>query len=100
MWERSKRCRFSRRVILGIGRLDRQQNCNKQCEGMILYIILGIVLAVVGGWHFRTFGGSGVTELNISRLAMAVVGAIVVMLVYQRSDVQPKRSNGRLAVLH
>jgi len=55
---------------------------NKRGEGLILDIILGIVGAVVGGWLFRTFGGSGVTGLNIYSLAVAVVGAIAVLLVY------------------
>jgi uncharacterized membrane protein YeaQ/YmgE (transglycosylase-associated protein family) len=55
---------------------------NKRGEGLILDIILGIVGAVVGGWLFRNFGASGVTGLNIYSLAVAVVGAIIVLLVY------------------
>ncbi|MBZ5600912.1 MAG: GlsB/YeaQ/YmgE family stress response membrane protein [Acidobacteriia bacterium] len=55
---------------------------NKQGEGLILDIILGIVGAVVGGWLFRMFGGTGVTGLNIYSLAVAVVGAVVVLVVY------------------
>ena len=55
---------------------------NRQGEGLILDIILGIVGAVVGGWLFRTFGASGVTGLNVYSLAVAVLGAIVVLVVY------------------
>jgi uncharacterized membrane protein YeaQ/YmgE (transglycosylase-associated protein family) len=55
---------------------------NKRGEGLILDILLGIVGAVVGGWLFRTFGASGVSGLNLYSLAVAVVGAIVVLLVY------------------
>jgi uncharacterized membrane protein YeaQ/YmgE (transglycosylase-associated protein family) len=55
---------------------------NKRGEGVIRDIILGIVGAVVGGWLFRTLGASGVTGLNIYSLIVAVVGAIVVLLVY------------------
>jgi len=55
---------------------------NKQGEGIILDIILGVVGAVVGGWLFRTFGASGVTGLNLYSLLVAVIGAIVVLLVY------------------
>ena len=55
---------------------------NKQGEGLILDIVLGIVGAVVGGWLFGMVGGSGVTGLNLYSLAVAVVGAIVVLLVY------------------
>jgi uncharacterized membrane protein YeaQ/YmgE (transglycosylase-associated protein family) len=49
---------------------------------VILDIILGVVGAVVGGWLFGIFGGSGVTGLNLYSLLVAVVGAIVVLVVY------------------
>ncbi|HEY7307404.1 MAG TPA: GlsB/YeaQ/YmgE family stress response membrane protein [Bryobacteraceae bacterium] len=55
---------------------------NKKGEGMFLDIILGIIGAIVGGYLFRLFGGSGVTGLNIYSLIVAVVGAIVVLLIY------------------
>lgn len=70
-------------VILGlIAGFIGSKIVNKRGEGLILDIILGIVGAVVGGWLFRNFGASGVTGLNIYSLAVAVVGAIVVLLVY------------------
>ena len=55
---------------------------NKSGEGFFLDIILGIVGAVVGGWLFSFFGGHGVTGLNIYSLVVAVLGAIVVLVVY------------------
>jgi len=55
---------------------------NKQGEGLILDIILGIVGAIVGGWLFNTLGAHGVTGLNLYSLAVAVIGAIVVLVVY------------------
>ncbi len=55
---------------------------NKSGEGFFVDIILGIVGAVVGGWLFSFFGAHGVTGLNIYSLAVAVVGAIVVLVVY------------------
>src|SRR6202171_1761327 len=55
---------------------------NKRGEGMILDIVLGIVGAIVGGWLFNTFGASGVTGLNLYSLLVAVVGAVVVLVVY------------------
>jgi uncharacterized membrane protein YeaQ/YmgE (transglycosylase-associated protein family) len=55
---------------------------NKKGEGLILDIILGIVGAIVGGWLFSTFGASGVTGLNLYSFAVAVIGAIVVLVVY------------------
>ena len=55
---------------------------NKRGEGLILDIVLGIVGAVVGGWLFTAFGSSGVTGFNLYSLLVAVVGAIVVLVVY------------------
>ena len=55
---------------------------NKRGEGLILDIVLGVVGAVVGGWLFNMFGSSGVTGLNLYSLVVAVVGAIVVLVVY------------------
>lgn len=55
---------------------------NKSGEGVFLDIILGIVGAVVGGWLFSAFGMSRVTGLNIYSLLVAIVGAVVVLVVY------------------
>lgn len=55
---------------------------NKKGEGVILDVILGIVGALVGGWLFNRFGAAGVTGLNLYSLLVAVVGAVVVLLVY------------------
>ena len=55
---------------------------NKHGDGLILDIVLGIVGAVVGGYLFNTFGASGVTGLNLYSLIVAVVGAILVLLIY------------------
>jgi uncharacterized membrane protein YeaQ/YmgE (transglycosylase-associated protein family) len=55
---------------------------NKSGEGMLLDIVLGIVGAFVGGWLFNTMGHSGVTGLNIYSMFVAVVGAVVVLVLY------------------
>lgn len=55
---------------------------NKSGEGLILDILLGIVGAVVGGWLFNRFGQAGVTGLNLYSILVAVVGAVVVLLIY------------------
>ena len=55
---------------------------NKRGEGLLLDILLGIVGAVVGGWLFSLMGASRVTGLNLYSLLVAVVGAIVVLVVY------------------
>jgi uncharacterized membrane protein YeaQ/YmgE (transglycosylase-associated protein family) len=55
---------------------------NKTGEGVIMDIVLGIVGAVVGGWLFNTFGHIGVTGVNLYSILVAVVGAIVVLVIY------------------
>jgi uncharacterized membrane protein YeaQ/YmgE (transglycosylase-associated protein family) len=55
---------------------------NKSGQGLILDIVLGIVGAVVGGWLFAFFGAEGVTGLNLYSMAVAVVGAVVLLFIY------------------
>jgi uncharacterized membrane protein YeaQ/YmgE (transglycosylase-associated protein family) len=55
---------------------------NRTGEGFVLDIVLGIVGAVVGGWLFNRFGAAGVSGLNLYSLLVAVVGAVVVLVVY------------------
>ena len=38
--------------------------------------------ALVGGFLFALFGASGVTGLNIYSMIVAIVGAVVVLLIY------------------
>jgi uncharacterized membrane protein YeaQ/YmgE (transglycosylase-associated protein family) len=56
---------------------------NKSGEGMFLDIALGVVGAIVGGFIFSAFGATGITGLNIWSLIVAVIGAIVVLVVYR-----------------
>jgi len=55
---------------------------NKSGEGVLLDIGLGVVGAVVGGWLFNVFGMVGVSGLNLYSLLVAVLGAVVVLVVY------------------
>lgn len=55
---------------------------NKTGEGLLLDIVLGIVGAVVGGFIFNAMGSSGVTGVNLYSLLVAVIGAVVVLLLY------------------
>jgi uncharacterized membrane protein YeaQ/YmgE (transglycosylase-associated protein family) len=56
---------------------------NKTGEGLILDIILGVVGAVLGGYLFNLFGAQGVTGLNLWSLLVAVIGAVVVLMIYR-----------------
>jgi uncharacterized membrane protein YeaQ/YmgE (transglycosylase-associated protein family) len=55
---------------------------NRTGEGLILDIVLGIVGAMVGGFLFNELGAAGVSGLNLYSMFVAVVGAIVVLLLY------------------
>jgi uncharacterized membrane protein YeaQ/YmgE (transglycosylase-associated protein family) len=55
---------------------------NRGGEGPLLDIVLGIVGAFVGGFLFNMIGHSGVTGFNLYSILVAVVGAIVVLVIY------------------
>jgi uncharacterized membrane protein YeaQ/YmgE (transglycosylase-associated protein family) len=55
---------------------------DKQGQVFWLNMALGIVGALVGGFLFTFFGASGVTGLNLYSMIVAIVGAIVVLLIY------------------
>lgn len=55
---------------------------NKSGEGVLLDIVLGIVGAVVGGFLFNTFGAAGVTGFNIWSIFVAVIGAVILLVLY------------------
>jgi uncharacterized membrane protein YeaQ/YmgE (transglycosylase-associated protein family) len=55
---------------------------NHRGDGMIVDILLGIVGAMIGGWLFHYFGEAGVTGLNLHSLLVAVVGAVVLLVLF------------------
>ncbi len=70
-------------IILGlIAGFIASKLVNRSGEGVFLDIILGIVGGVVGGWLFSFFGADGVTGFNIYSMVVAVIGAIVVLVIY------------------
>jgi uncharacterized membrane protein YeaQ/YmgE (transglycosylase-associated protein family) len=44
--------------------------------------VLGVVGAIVGGFIFSAVGSTGITGLNLWSMFVAVVGAVVVLVVY------------------
>lgn len=61
---------------------------DKQGQGFWLNIVLGIVGALIGGFLFSLLGAGGVTGLNVYSLIVAVVGSIVVLLIYNAATGQ------------
>lgn len=70
-------------IILGlIAGFIASQLVNQRGTGIIFDIVLGIIGAIVGGWLFSFFGAGEVTGLNLYSLIVAVVGAVVLLLIY------------------
>jgi uncharacterized membrane protein YeaQ/YmgE (transglycosylase-associated protein family) len=70
-------------IILGlIAGFIASKIVNKQGEGLFLDIVLGIVGAIVGGWLFAFFGAAGVTGINLYSMVVAIIGAVIVLVVY------------------
>ncbi len=55
---------------------------NRGGEGLVLDIVLGVLGAVVGGWVFTFFGADGVTGFNLYSMIVAVIGAVIVLVIY------------------
>lgn len=55
---------------------------NKTGGSLVLDLVLGVVGAMAGGFLFNQFGAAGVTGLNLYSLLVAVVGAVIVLVIY------------------
>jgi uncharacterized membrane protein YeaQ/YmgE (transglycosylase-associated protein family) len=56
---------------------------NKAGEGLLLDIVLGIAGAFVGGFIFTSvLGHKGVTGFNLYSMFVAIIGAIVLLVLY------------------
>jgi uncharacterized membrane protein YeaQ/YmgE (transglycosylase-associated protein family) len=73
-------------ILLGLGLgLILRKIVSTTGEGTVVDILLGIVGAVLGGWLFNLFGGTGVTGFNIDSIysaGIAALGAIILMALY------------------
>ena len=79
-------------IILGlISGFIASKIVNRAGEGAILDIVLGVIGAVVGGWLFHAFGAPGVTGFNLYSMLVAIIGAIVVLVLYHAIAGRPTR---------
>ena len=70
-------------IILGlIAGFVASKIVNREGEGIILDIVLGIVGAVIGGWIMAFVGGQGVTGLNLYSILVTIGGAIVLLVIF------------------
>jgi uncharacterized membrane protein YeaQ/YmgE (transglycosylase-associated protein family) len=70
-------------IILGlIAGFIASKIVNKTGQGFFVDIVLGIVGAIVGGFIFSALGGSGITGFNLYSMIVAIIGAIIVLVIY------------------
>ena len=70
-------------IILGlISGFVASKIVNKAGAGFFLDIALGVVGAIVGGFIFSAFGASGITGFNLYSMIVAIIGAVIVLVVY------------------
>lgn len=73
-------------ILLGLGLgLIASKVVSTTGEGTVVDILLGVVGAIVFGWLFNFFGGTGVTGFDIDSLysvAAAAAGGIIFLLLY------------------
>ena len=55
---------------------------NRTGRGIVLDIVLGVIGALIGGSLFNALGGVGITGFNLWSLFVAVIGAVLVLVIY------------------
>ena len=55
---------------------------NRRGEGFLGDILVGAVGAFVGGFLFHMVGHTGVTGINLYSIFVAVIGAVVVLVIW------------------
>ena len=59
-------------------------------RGVVMDIVLGIVGAVIGGSLFNTLGMPGASGFNLYSLLVAVIGAVVLLVLYHALSRAPR----------
>ncbi|MGQ0794254.1 MAG: GlsB/YeaQ/YmgE family stress response membrane protein [Deltaproteobacteria bacterium] len=72
-------------IIFGLiaGALAKMIMPGKDPGGFIVTVVIGIVGAVVGGYIGTFLGFGQVTGFNFGSLVIAIVGAVVLLIVYR-----------------
>ncbi|HKD67644.1 MAG TPA: GlsB/YeaQ/YmgE family stress response membrane protein [Candidatus Binataceae bacterium] len=55
---------------------------NRSGEGLVRDILLGVIGGIVGGFVFTKLGYEGVSGVNIWSIVVAVIGSIIVLVIY------------------
>ena len=73
-------------IILGlIAGFIASKIVNRTGSGLIVDLVLGVIGAAVGGFLVSgLFGMTGITGLNLWSIIVSVIGAIIVLWVYEK----------------
>jgi uncharacterized membrane protein YeaQ/YmgE (transglycosylase-associated protein family) len=81
--EKAESMSFLAWIVLGlIAGFIGSKLVNRRGEGILLDILLGVVGAFAGGWLFHIFGAPGVRGLDLYSLLVAVIGSVVLLVLY------------------
>lgn len=72
-------------IVFGLiaGVLGRMVLPGRDPGGFVVTTVIGILGAVVGGWIGTRLGWGGVTGFDLRSLGVAVVGAVVLLVVFR-----------------
>ena len=72
-------------IVFGLiaGGLAKMIMPGKDPGGCLVTILIGIVGAVIGGFIGTALGYGGITGFNLGSMLLAVVGAIILLLIYR-----------------
>jgi uncharacterized membrane protein YeaQ/YmgE (transglycosylase-associated protein family) len=73
-------------IVLGlvVGVLAKWIMPGPDSSGIVMTIVLGVAGALVGGWLGTQLGMGSVTGFNLGSLAIAVVGALLLLFVNRK----------------
>jgi uncharacterized membrane protein YeaQ/YmgE (transglycosylase-associated protein family) len=71
-------------LILGLiaGAIAKLILPGKQGGGILITLVLGVIGALLGGFIGSAIFGRGINEFDFGSIALAVVGSLIVLLVY------------------
>ncbi len=79
-----------------IGLLARLVLPGRQKIGLLWTLALGVAGSVIGGTLANVVGSGGILELNVLGFIVAVVAAVGLLAIAERSGLAAGRSGGRL----
>jgi uncharacterized membrane protein YeaQ/YmgE (transglycosylase-associated protein family) len=64
-------------------------------SGCIYTMVVGVLGAIIGGWLMATIDADGVNEFSLRSVAVAAIGAVLLLLILQAIAGRGPRATGR-----